>query len=88
MPLYEFRCTTCGIFDQWRSMAESSLPAFCPTCDVQGKRIYSPPAINLSSALPSRSRRSEPEVVTQSNREPEKPKFQGQRCGRPWMLNH
>ena len=89
MPLYEFNCVTCGVFDLWRSMAESSQPAFCPTCNEQGKRIYSPPAVNLSSSLPAKSQNLEPEIVIKKrDREPEKPKFQGQNCGRPWMLNH
>ncbi|PSB51150.1 zinc ribbon domain-containing protein, partial [Chroococcidiopsis cubana CCALA 043] len=31
MPLYEFRCDDCGVFDEWRSLAECNNPAHCPT---------------------------------------------------------
>ncbi len=87
MPLYEFRCATCGVFDVWRSLAESDQPAYCPTCQTAGKRIFSAPAVSLSSSLPLRGG-SEPELVKKSETEPKKPKFQSQACGRPWMLNH
>ncbi|MBF2025740.1 MAG: zinc ribbon domain-containing protein [Oscillatoriales cyanobacterium C42_A2020_001] len=89
MPIYEFRCSSCGVFEQWRTMAESSDPAFCPSCEAPGQRIFSAPAINLSSTLPLRKTASEPDLITKSrDREPAKPKFQAQNCGRPWMLNH
>lgn len=91
MPLYEFRCDTCGLFDSWRSLAEANLPAFCPTCDQPGRRIFSAPAVKLSSAFPSVSGRSgsgEPTLVNRGDREPPPARFQHQTCGRPWMLNH
>ncbi|MBC7971446.1 MAG: zinc ribbon domain-containing protein, partial [Verrucomicrobia bacterium] len=31
MPLYEFKCDDCGVFDQWRPIAECNDPASCPT---------------------------------------------------------
>ncbi|NJP11250.1 MAG: zinc ribbon domain-containing protein [Leptolyngbyaceae cyanobacterium RU_5_1] len=85
MPLYEFKCQTCGVFEQWRSLAESSNPAFCPTCQVQGKRVFSAPAVNLSSSLPLRSSKLEPDVVKR-DKEPKPQTFQSQSSGRPWML--
>ncbi|AXY67483.1 zinc ribbon domain-containing protein [Thermosynechococcus sichuanensis E542] len=88
MPLYEFRCSTCGIFEEWRSLAQSSEPAFCPECQQLGRRIFSVPAVNLSSSLPRPSRGSEPELVQRSPQKPKPPRFQQQSCGRPWMLNH
>lgn len=89
MPLYEFKCDDCGKFELWRSMAESSHPAYCPSCQTLGKRIFSPPAVNLSSSLPLRKISTEPELVTKKrDREPTSPKFQTPSCGRPWMLNH
>lgn len=89
MPIYEFRCSACGVFELWRTMAESGNPAFCPTCEAPGQRVFSAPAINLSSTLPLRKNTSEPELMNKSrDREPAKPKFQAQNCGRPWMLNH
>lgn len=87
MPLYEFKCETCGVFEEWRSLAQSSEPAFCPACQTQGKRVISAPAISLSSHLSLRRPSSEPEVVKR-DREPKPQSFQTQSCGRPWMLNH
>ncbi|WP_460192653.1 zinc ribbon domain-containing protein [Thermosynechococcus sp. FA-CM-4201] len=40
MPLYEFRCSTWGIFEEWRSLVPSSEPAFCPECQQLGQRIF------------------------------------------------
>jgi len=89
VPLYEFRCNSCGVFEQWRTMSESSNPAYCPACEAPGQRIFSAPAVNLSGSLPLRQSSPEPELVSKSrDREPPKPKFQAQSCGRPWMLNH
>jgi len=88
VPLYEFRCETCGVFDIWRSLAESSLPAFCPTCDREGRRIFSAPAVTLSSGWPRQSRGGEPTIVNKAEREPKPARFQSQACGRPWMINH
>lgn len=89
MPLYEFRCTPCeSIFEVWRTMSESSLPAHCPDCQEAGKRVISAPAVNLSGTLPIVKRGAEPQLVQREVREPAKPKFQAQSCGRPWMLNH
>ncbi|MBC7973292.1 MAG: zinc ribbon domain-containing protein, partial [Verrucomicrobia bacterium] len=41
MPLYEFRCSDCGIFDLWRVMAECSNPAHCPDCNQPAQRVFS-----------------------------------------------
>lgn len=86
MPLYEFKCETCGVFDVWRSLAESDQPATCPTCQTIGKRIFSAPAVSLSGSLPLRGG-SEPDLI-KKQQELQQPKFQSQACGRPWMLNH
>ncbi|QZZ22360.1 zinc ribbon domain-containing protein [Leptothermofonsia sichuanensis E412] len=87
MPLYEFKCQSCGVFEEWRSLSQSSDPAVCPTCQQPGKRVISAPAVNLSSSLSLRHPRSEPELVKRET-EPKPQKFQHQSCGRPWMLNH
>jgi putative FmdB family regulatory protein len=41
MPLYEFRCPDCGLFEEWRAMADSSKPAHCPACTQAAQRIFS-----------------------------------------------
>jgi putative FmdB family regulatory protein len=38
MPLYEFRCQMCEIFEQRLSLEEASNPMLCPTCQVVAKR--------------------------------------------------
>ena len=86
MPLYEFRCDRCGPFDQWRTMAESSNPAYCPSCQETGKRIFSPPAV-LSSSLQLKRENSEPQLVKR-DQEPKTPRLQSHAGGRPWMISH
>ncbi|MBF2000675.1 MAG: zinc ribbon domain-containing protein [Synechococcales cyanobacterium C42_A2020_086] len=87
MPLYEFCCSTCGMFDQWRSMAESSAPAYCPTCQQLGKRIFSPPAVQLSGSLRLKQEAREPRVEKR-DAEPATPTFKSHNGGRPWMISH
>ena len=86
MPLYEFRCEECGVFDVWRSMAESSDPAHCPECSEQGKRIFSPP-MTLSRSQVAKKVSSEPNLV-KIDREPKTPRVQHHSGSRPWMVGH
>ncbi len=85
MPLYEFKCDRCGPFDQWRMMAESSLPAYCPSCQEVAKRIFSAPAV-LSGSLRLK-KESEPQLVKR-DQEPKTPRLQNHASGRPWMISH
>ena len=40
MPLYEYYCVSCdGVFEELRSMRESSEPSPCPLCDRDSQRI-------------------------------------------------
>ena len=40
MPLYEYYCDNCdGVFEELRSMRESSEPSPCPLCDHDSQRI-------------------------------------------------
>ena len=93
MPLYEFRCQTCGIFEQWRSLDESSNPILCPTCQVVAQRVISAPGlITTPYALRSRVERSaEPRVVNKKHQEPATHKHHNHNHhhqGRPWMIGH
>ena len=73
MPLYEFKCDECGVFDQWRTMAESSAPANCPECQAPAKRIFSAPVL-LSGSLRLKQESREPQLVQRSaDREPARP---------------
>jgi putative FmdB family regulatory protein len=87
MPLYEFRCNDCGSFDEWRKMAESSHPAYCPTCTQPAKRLFSPPAV-LSGSLRLKVENREPQLVKRSEQEPAAPKLRTHNGSRPWMISH
>lgn len=42
MPLYEYRCRTCGTtFEERRPMAQSSDPATCPEGHADARRVLS-----------------------------------------------
>ncbi|WP_250124613.1 zinc ribbon domain-containing protein [Chroococcidiopsis sp. CCMEE 29] len=86
MPLYEFRCDRCGVFEQWRTMADSSNPAACPSCQATAKRIFSPPAV-LSGSLRLKKENPEPQLVKR-DQEPERPRVRSHTDGRPWMISH
>lgn len=88
MPLYEFRCETCGIFEQRRSLEEASNPMLCSTCQAVAKLIISAPGIIMTPyTLRSRVERSaEPRVVKRSQ-EPTTHKHHHHQ-GRPWMIGH
>lgn len=86
MPLYEYQCNTCGIFDEWRSMSQSSAPAYCPICQEPGKRIFSAPAL-LSGSLRLKRENPDPQLVKRDS-EPKAPRVQSHAGGRPWMLGH
>jgi putative FmdB family regulatory protein len=41
VPLYEFRCPSCGPFDVHQGMQDASDVATCPSCDRTARRVYS-----------------------------------------------
>ena len=41
MPLYEFRCQSCGSFDLHRDMQDATDTTRCPGCDHPARRVYS-----------------------------------------------
>jgi putative FmdB family regulatory protein len=86
MPLYEYRCGNCGLFDEWRSLAESSAPAHYPTCREVSKRVFSAPAV-LSGSLRLKRENSEPQVVKR-DQEPKVPGIRHHSGDRPWMIGH
>ncbi|HTL89049.1 MAG TPA: zinc ribbon domain-containing protein [Leptolyngbya sp.] len=88
MPLYEFKCDPCGVFDQWRSMAESSHPAHCPTCQKPAMRLFSAPMLLTGSFRLSKTVTPEPQLVQRPAAEPIRPKVQSHPGGRPWMIGH
>ena len=89
MPLYEFRCNDCGIFDEWRTMTESNNPAHCPSCQASAKRIFSNVGIQLNGALRLRkTENSEPQLITKPEVDPDKRTRSKSHGGRPWMISH
>jgi putative FmdB family regulatory protein len=70
MPVYAFRCETCGAFDVMRPMAEASVPTQCPDCGDEARRVFSPPGLALVAkplrrALDSEEKSAhEPDLVT------------------------
>lgn len=89
MPLYEYRCQSCGDFEQWRSLAEVSTPMVCPTCDQVAQKIFSAPNLNLNSGnlRLKRGEIKEPKLV-QKDLEPKQSRYKQSNCGRPWMISH
>lgn len=47
MPLYDYSCTACGPFRQWRGMDESGNPAACPQCGECSPRLVQAPFMPL-----------------------------------------
>ena len=45
MPLYEYECNKCGLFEQFISIKHYEHIIDCPTCDNDSHRKYSPPNI-------------------------------------------
>ncbi|MFA6179393.1 MAG: zinc ribbon domain-containing protein [Candidatus Methylopumilus sp.] len=66
MPLYEYACTTCGVFSALRRMSESALPAMCEECGEISERIVSAPHL----AILEKSQRTAHERNEKSAHEP------------------
>ncbi|GAB4546627.1 MAG: hypothetical protein Tsb0014_41200 [Pleurocapsa sp.] len=90
MPLYEYRCDSCGEFEAWRSLSEYNAPMNCPQCDRNAPKIFSAPNVNLNSGSLSKIARnsSEPRLVKREATEPTKPRYQTANTSRPWMVSH
>lgn len=43
MPLYDYRCGSCGDFREFRPMTESSTSRVCPICGAPSQRMISAP---------------------------------------------
>jgi putative FmdB family regulatory protein len=50
MPKYEYDCSRCGRFSDYRPLADYERPTTCPTCDAEAPRAsLSAPAISTRS---------------------------------------
>ncbi len=98
MPIYEYQCPSCGIFERSVSMARCSEPSECPDCRLASSRVLSAVRGAQLSAAEVRARdrnlrsRHEPRVVSKEARKPrnpeERPKLQRSHGSRPWALEH
>lgn len=87
MPLYDYRCTDCGDFEQWLQIADLDLPVHCSDCNQVAIRLISAPNISLNTGrFPKQS--EIPQVVTRKQMSPLPTRLQQARAGRPWMVSH
>jgi putative FmdB family regulatory protein len=89
MPLYEYQCSGCGLFEASQPMAQATAPVVCPACGKRSRRILSATAI----AGPRRSGRRRgpvgPQLVEQgTQKDPPKAAPNVTTHGRPWMIGH
>lgn len=55
MPKYEYDCPSCGLFADFRPLAEYDLPLECPTCGAKAPRaVLCLPALSSGSAAAER----------------------------------
>lgn len=45
MPLYEYKCPKCGIFNELRNVKERNHTAVCPSCLTKAEKVFSTPNI-------------------------------------------
>jgi putative FmdB family regulatory protein len=91
MPVYAFTCAACGGFELTRPMTQAAVPAPCPTCGTEARRVFTPPGL----ALLARPVRRALDVEEKSAHEPA---VVGEKRGRrmphshsptpPWVLSH
>jgi putative FmdB family regulatory protein len=48
MPVYEFRCPTCGVFERWREYQHAGDPMTCDACGGPARRVYSVPGVRTA----------------------------------------
>ncbi|MGR3276231.1 FmdB family zinc ribbon protein [Acaryochloris marina NIES-2412] len=87
MPLYDYRCSDCGDFEQWLQISDLDLPIHCSSCNQVAIRLISAPNISLNMGrFPQRD--LTPKVVTRKEMSPPPARFQQAKAGRPWMVSH
>lgn len=101
MPVYEYECRAHGVFEELRSLNERQLPAPCPQCRTDARRVVSVPALACMprSQVVARDRneqsRHEPRVSEGSGHRhassaapPEPGRAQVYHGPRPWVVEH
>jgi putative FmdB family regulatory protein len=51
MPLYDYECSICGPFREWRSMSQYRQPAVCPECQRSAARTVATPILGMDAGL-------------------------------------
>lgn len=60
MPIYEYECPDCGIFDELRPLSQAKDPARCPECGaIRSRRISAPALTRLPHSLRTAMERNE-----------------------------
>ncbi|WP_321909977.1 FmdB family zinc ribbon protein [Paraburkholderia sp. J11-2] len=49
MPLYDYQCEACGVFETIRKLAERDEPLPCATCGVLADRVQTSASLLLTS---------------------------------------
>lgn len=60
MPLYDYRCVSCGDFRELRPMAESSNSQACPVCGAPSQRVLAAPFLAASDPGSAQPRSNQP----------------------------
>lgn len=96
MPLYEYDCQTCGVFEAMHSMQAAAEPERCPDCGQQAPRVLSVPRLACVGAHEriARDRNERSRHEPQLSRPParakptQRPALQASHGSRPWVLEH
>lgn len=51
MPSYDYECFTCGVFTEFRAIADRDQPAACKICDEPATRLVSAPNLAVMHPL-------------------------------------
>ena len=95
MPLYEYECRDHGVFEESRSIAQSTDDAACPACERPAPRIVIMPTLARMDRAQVKARdrneqsRHEPKVVQRPAAKPtERRPLHSAAGGYPWAIGH
>jgi putative FmdB family regulatory protein len=81
VPVYAYTCVACGPFDVVRPMAEAAVPARCPGCGTEARRVFTPPGLALL-ARPARR------ALDMEEKSAHEPAVVSEKRGRPMPHRH
>ncbi|MEM6373084.1 MAG: zinc ribbon domain-containing protein [Pseudomonadota bacterium] len=55
MPIYQYSCEQCGLFEDRKPIALFDAPCDCPTCGALSPRALTMPQVSMVSAIARRS---------------------------------